>query len=91
LTPADWHSNDVLTRGQLAARLQVDPSVTYRWRECPRFQVGREQRFIWGDVLDWLRNRSRADTTASRSLGSSTSTGHGQVFSMPHRAGRGAA
>jgi hypothetical protein len=91
LTPADWHPNDVLNRRQLADRLQVDASATYRWRECPRFQVGREQRFIWGDVLDWLRARSTADATASRRRGSSTSTGRGQVFSMPHRAGGDAA
>jgi hypothetical protein len=87
--PRRYFDDDVLTRAQLAERLQCDLAVTYRWPDCPRLRVGRECRFVWGEVLEWLRARdvSTSSSTSRRRGGGGSSTGHGQVFRMPHRAG----
>lgn len=86
--PNRFCADDVLTREQLAKRLQVDVAATYRWRECPRLRVGREHRFVWGDVVDWLRLRdTQTSTPPRRPAGRTSSTGRGAVFEMPHRAG----
>jgi hypothetical protein len=85
--PTRYCADDVLTRDQLAERLQVDVAATYRWRQCPRLRVGREHRFVWGDVLDWLTSRDAADPTTTSSAVRRTSTGRGGVFAMPHRRG----
>jgi hypothetical protein len=86
--PNRYHCDDVLTREQLAGRLQVDAAATYRWRDCPRLRVGREYRFVWGDVLDWLAARDTAPLEhAASSRSRMAAAGRGAVFQMPHRAG----
>ena len=85
--PRRYFDDDVLTRRELADRLQCEPTVTYRWTTCPRLRVGRECRFIWGDVLRWLEERETATPVAGTRRAPSPTTGRGQVFRMPHRSG----
>src|SRR5438128_1733602 len=82
-----FFDDDVLTRAQLAERLQCDVAATYRWTTCPRLRVGREHRFIWGQVLRWLEERDTTTPAAGARRARSSSTGRGRVFDMPHRSG----
>lgn len=89
MTPASsWHENDILDREELAERLKVPVSVTYRLA-LPHLAAGKSYRFRWGDCLDALREQPRVSATpaASTRRAGSSSTGRGAVFSMPHRAG----
>ena len=97
MTPASsWHDNDILDRDELAARLKVPVSVTYRLA-LPHLAAGKSYRFRWGDCLEALRQQPRDSATRAMSArpARSSSTGRGAVFSMPHRsdlrdaAGRG--
>lgn len=57
--------DEVLTVDEVAARLKVPVKTIYGLRGCPRFRVGRESRYVWGEVLDYLRSRSTATNPAS--------------------------
>ena len=63
--PLQFHADDLLTVGELADRLKTKRAAIYRLSAagCPALRVGRELRFLWGDVLDWLDERSTRVTT----------------------------
>lgn len=68
-----YHADDVLTVDQLADRLQV-PVRTVRGLDAPRFRVGREVRYFWGDVVSYLEDRGAAGSR------SAAPTGRGVVY-----------
>ena len=56
--------DEILTREELAARLQVSPE-TVSGMDLPSFPAGkRRRRYIWGQVVEELR--ARADAVLER-------------------------
>jgi hypothetical protein len=56
---------EILTRQQVADRLGIPPQAIYqlvRSRQAepmPVQHVGKQQRFVWGEVFAWFINRKR--------------------------------
>jgi Helix-turn-helix domain len=68
--------DDVLTVEEVAERLKVPQKTIYGLRDCPRFRVGRESRYLWGDVLEYLKGRSTSTTPTPLSASSRRGTVH---------------
>ncbi len=94
--PQQFHADDLLTIDELANRLKAKRAAVYRMRSagCPALKVGKELRFLWGDVLDWLAGRSTRDASEPAvplRRGTSRNTQAAEtVFSMRKRAASGA-
>ncbi|MEC0370855.1 hypothetical protein [Paenibacillus chibensis] len=59
-----FSETDVITIPELAKRLKIDKQKAYdivNERGCPLYDLGgeRQKRLIWGDFLDWYRQRYR--------------------------------
>jgi hypothetical protein len=78
-----WCQDDVLTVDQVAERLQVDPRCVYRMN-LPRLRVGKENRYIWGEVLDGL---PRAGGQPAAPPTGSASSGRGLVHEFRRQRG----
>jgi predicted DNA-binding transcriptional regulator AlpA len=91
-----FHADDLLTADELAGRLKAKRSAVYRMSAagCPALKVGKELRFLWGDVLDWLEERSArnaSEPVVPHRRGTRRDTQAMEtVFSMRTRAASGA-
>jgi hypothetical protein len=61
-TKHQYSETDVITIPELARRLKVEKQKAYNIVSepgCPLYDLGgdRQKRLIWGDFLDWFRQR----------------------------------
>ena len=54
---------EILTEKELLDLLQVSRTTMWNLRKSglPFIKVGREYRYIWGDVLAWLKDKTICD------------------------------
>ena len=87
--PARYHADDMLTIEQVCQRLpHTTPAMVYRWSGCPRYRTGKRYLYMWGEVLDYLRDRPANPPQRAAQAPRRASSGRvGEVFQMPHRKG----
>lgn len=55
--PVTYSRDAVLTEGQVAAGLQISVEKVLK-ADLPTVYFGRDKRYVWGQVLDFLRDKA---------------------------------
>jgi excisionase family DNA binding protein len=55
--------SELMTAEETCRYLKITPRTLYRYlrsRQIPAFKLGKEWRFVRSDLLQWIRDRTRA-------------------------------